>query len=320
MLHKTMYGSKILAIEYFLPKKKENNKIFKRNNPKVNIDRIKEKTGINNRFISGDNETVIDISVKAINKILKKFPKNKIDFIILVSQTSNFRIPTSACIIQNRLDLRKNIIAFDINLGCSGFIYALRMASSLIESKQVNNGIIVCADTYTKHISKTNTACRPIFSDAAAATLVVKSKKNNIGPFELGADGSGADALLLSSETNEIVMNGAKVLTFAMDVVPNNVEALLKRIKINRDKIDKFIFHQASKYILDNINRRLSLKKEKTFENYGKVGNTISASIPIALKDAYTKKKIFNNNKIVIAGYGVGLSWGSALLKWNKML
>ena len=315
-----MYGSKILAIEYFLPKKKENNKIFKRNNPKVNIDRIKEKTGINNRFISGDNETVIDISVKAINKILKKFPKNKIDFIILVSQTSNFRIPTSACIIQNRLDLRKNIIAFDINLGCSGFIYALRMASSLIESKQVNNGIIVCADTYTKHISKTNTACRPIFSDAAAATLVVKSKKNNIGPFELGADGSGADALLLSSETNEIVMNGAKVLTFAMDVVPNNVEALLKRIKINRDKIDKFIFHQASKYILDNINRRLSLKKEKTFENYGKVGNTISASIPIALKDAYTKKKIFNNNKIVIAGYGVGLSWGSALLKWNKML
>ena len=315
-----MYGSKILAIEYFLPKKKENNKIFKRNNPKVNIDRIKEKTGINNRFISGDNETVIDISVKAINKILKKFPKNKIDFIILVSQTSNFRIPTSACIIQNRLDLRKNIIAFDINLGCSGFIYALRMASSLIESKQVNNGIIVCADTYTKHISKTNTACRPIFSDAAAATLVVKSKKNNIGPFELGADGSGADALLLSSETNEIVMNGAKVLTFAMDVVPDNVEALLKRIKINRDKIDKFIFHQASKYILDNINRRLSLKKEKTFENYGKVGNTISASIPIALKDAYTKKKIFNNNKIVIAGYGVGLSWGSALLKWNKML
>ena len=204
----------------------------------------------------------------------------KIDFLILVSQTSNFRIPTSACIIQNKLDLRKDIIAFDINLGCSGFIYALRVASSLIESKQViNNGLIVCADTYTKHISKTNTACRPIFSDAAAATLVSKSKKNSIGPFELGSDGSGSDALLLSSEKNEIVMNGAKVLTFAMDVVPNNVEALLKKIKISKNKIDKFIFHQASKYILDNINRRLSLKKEKTFENYGKVGNTISASI-----------------------------------------
>ncbi len=315
-----MQGSKILAIEYFLPKNVENNKIFKKNNPSVNIDRIKAKTGINNRYISSDKETVIDISVKAINKILKKFPKNKIDFVILVSQTSNFRIPTSACIIQNRLNLRKDIIAFDINLGCSGFIYALRMASSLIESKEVNNGIIVCADTYTKHISKTNTACRPIFSDAAAATLISKNKKNNIGPFELGADGSGADALLLSSETNEIVMNGAKVLTFAMDVVPNNVEALLKKIKINRNKIDKFIFHQASKYILDNINRRLSLKKDKTFENYGKVGNTISASIPIALKDACTKKKIFNNNKIVIAGYGVGLSWGSALIKWNKIL
>ena len=312
-----MHGSKILAIEYYLPKKIENNKIFKKNNPGVNIDRIKAKTGINNRFISSEKETVIEISIKAINKILKKFPKKNIDFLILVSQTSNYRIPTSACIIQNKLDLRKNIIAFDINLGCSGFIYALRMASSLIESKQVNNGLIVCADTYTKHISKTNTACRPIFSDAAAATLISKSKKNRIGPFELGADGSGADALLLSSETNEIVMNGAKVLTFAMDVVPNNVEALLKRIKISKKKIDKFIFHQASKYILDNISRRLSLAKEKTFENYGKVGNTISASIPIALKDACTKKKILNNNKIIIAGYGVGLSWGITLIKKN---
>ena len=197
-----MHGSKISAIEYFLPKNVENNKIFKKNNPGVNIERIKAKTGINNRYISNENETVIDISLKAIKKILKKFPKKKIDFLILVSQTSNFRIPTSACIIQNRLDLRKDIIAFDINLGCSGFIYALRMASSLIESRQVNNGIIVCADTYTKYISKTNTACRPIFSDAAAAILVTETKKNNIGPFELGADGSGADALLLSSETN----------------------------------------------------------------------------------------------------------------------
>tara|TARA_B100001057_G_scaffold497763_1_gene602813 strand:+ start:814 stop:1761 length:948 start_codon:yes stop_codon:yes gene_type:complete len=315
-----MIGSKISAIEYFLPKKKENNKIFKKNNPKVNIDRIKAKTGINNRYISDKNETVIDISIKAANKILKKFSKKKIDFLILVSQTSNYRIPTSACIIQNKLNLRKDIIAFDMNLGCSGFIYALRMASSLIESKQVNNGLIICADTYTKHISKNNTACRPIFSDAAAATLISKDKVNKIGPFELGADGSGADALELATETNEIVMNGAKVLTFAMDVVPSNVNKLLKKLKIKKNKINKFIFHQASKYILDNINRRLSIEKEMTFENYGKVGNTISASIPIALKDACTNNKILNNNNIIIAGYGVGLSWGSALIKWNKIL
>ncbi len=315
-----MIGSKILAIEYFLPKKKENNKTFKKNNPKVNIDRIKDKTGINNRYISDKNETVIDISVKAANKIFKKFPKNKIEFLILVTQTSTYRIPTSACILQNRLKLRNDVIAFDMNLGCSGFIYALRMASSLIESKQVNNGIIICADTYTKYISKNNTACRPIFSDAASAILVCKSKKNKIGPFVLGADGSGADALELQNGTNEIIMNGAKVLTFAMDVVPNNVNKLLKKIKIKKKNINKFIFHQASKYILDNINRRLSIGKNKTFENYGKVGNTISASIPIALKDASTKKKISPNNNIIVAGYGVGLSWGSALIKWNKIL
>ena len=315
-----MIGSKISSIEYFLPKIKENNKIFKKNNPKVNINRIKEKTGINNRFISAENETVIDISIKAIKKILKKFPKKKIEFLILVTQTSSYRIPTTACIIQNKLKLKKDIIAFDMNLGCSGFIYGLRMASSLIESKQVSNGLVICADTYTKFISKNNTACRPIFSDAAAAVLVSKSKINKIGPFELGADGSGADALQLPTGTNEIVMNGAKVLTFAMDIVPANVNKLLKKLKIKKEKIDKFIFHQASKYILDNINRRLSIKKSKTFENYGKVGNTISASIPIALKDAYTKRKISNNNKIIIAGYGVGLSWGSAFVKWSKLL
>ncbi len=315
-----MIGSKILSVEYYLPKKKENNKIFKKNNPKVNINRIKEKTGIDNRYISGENETVIDISIKAANKILKKFSKNKIDFLILVTQTSIYRIPTTACILQNKLKLKKNLIAFDINLGCSGFIYALRVASSLITSKQAKNGLIICADTYTKFISKNNTACRPIFSDAASAILICKSKKNQIGPFELGADGSGADALELPTGTNEIIMNGAKVLTFAMDVVPKNVNDLLKKIKISKKKIKKFVFHQASKYILDNINRRLALEKNQVFENYSKVGNTISASIPIALRDASSKRKISANDNIIVAGYGVGLSWGSALLKWSKLL
>ena len=314
-----MRGSKILAIEYYLPKKKENNKTLKRFNPRLDINRIKEKTGINNRFISDEKETIIDISVKCSNKIFKKFSKKKVDFLILVTQTSPYRIPTTACILQDKLGLRKGLMAFDINLGCSGFIYALRIGSSLIETKQAKNGLIICADTYTKYISKKNTACRPIFSDAGAAILLTRSSKNKIGPFELGSDGSGADALELPINTNEIVMNGAKVLTFAMNVVPSNVNLLLKKININKNKINKFIFHQASKYILDNINRILSLKKEQIFENYSKVGNTISASIPIALKDASSKNKLKKNNLIIVAGYGVGLSWGSALIKWNKI-
>ena len=230
-----MNGSKITAIEYYLPKKRENNKSLKRFNPKIDINRIKEKTGIDNRYISGEKESVIDISIKCSNKIFKKFPKKKINFLILVTQTSPYRIPTTACILQDKMGLKKNTIAFDINLGCSGFIYALRMGSSLIESKQAKNGLIICADTYTKYISKTNTACRPIFSDAAAAILLSESSKNKIGPFELGADGSGADALELPMNTNEIVMNGAKVLTFAMNVVPNNVNLLLKKININKN-------------------------------------------------------------------------------------
>ena len=315
-----MNGSKILAIEYYLPQKKENNETLKKFNPNVDINGIKEKTGINNRYISGEKESVIDISIKCSNKIFKKFSKKKINFLILVTQTSHYRIPTTACILQDKLGLKKNLMAFDINLGCSGFIYALKIGSSLIETKQAKNGLIICADTYTKYISKNNITCRPIFSDAGAAILLSESSKNKIGPFELGTDGSGADALELPMNTNEIVMKGAKVLTFATNIVPNNVNLLLKKIKIDKNKIDKFIFHQASKYILDNINRILSIKKEKIFENYSKVGNTISASIPIALKDANNKKILKKNNLIILAGYGVGLSWGSTLIKWNKIL
>jgi len=315
-----MNGSKILAIEYYLPQKKENNETLKKFNPNLDVNKIKEKTGINNRYISGEKESVIDISVKCSNKIFKKFSKKKINFLILVTQTSPYRIPTTACILQDKLGLKKDLMAFDINLGCSGFIYALKIGSSLIETKQAKNGLIICADTYTKYISKNNLACRPIFSDASAAILLSESSTNKIGPFELGTDGSGADALELPMNTNEIVMKGAKVLTFATNIVPNNVNSLLKKIKIDKNKIDKFIFHQASKYILDNINRILSIKKEKIFENYSRVGNTISASIPIALKDANNKKKLKKNNLIILAGYGVGLSWGSALIKWNKIL
>ena len=312
-----MSGSRILGIEYYLPKKIENNKHLKKNNPKWDIKRIFEKTGINNRYISSENENTIDIAEKSVKKLIKKFPKIKIDFLILVTQTSPYRIPTAACILQEKLKLSKNIIALDINLGCSGFIYALSVATSFIKSKQAKNGLIVCADTYTKLISKNNAQCRPIFSDAAAATLISASKKNDIGPFELGTDGSGYNALELPQGKDEVVMNGSKVLTFAMNIVPENVKVLLKKIRCKVINIDMFIFHQASQFILDNINRKLQIPKHKTFENLSKVGNTISASIPIALKDI--SKKIKNNNKIILAGYGVGLSWGSVLVKWRKI-
>ena len=313
-----MNGSKIASIEYYLPKGKENNKDLKKINPKWDMVRIKSKTGIDKRFISGKNEDAITMGEKAIKKIFKTFPKKDIDFLILVTQTSPYRIPTAACILQEKLKLKKNLIAFDINLGCSGFIYALRVGTSLIESGQSKKGIIVCTDTYTKNISQKNAQCRPIFSDAAAATLLVKDKKNRIGPFELGTDGSGYNALELEQGKKEVVMNGAKVLTFAMSIVPTNVKSLLTKIKKKTSDIDLYIFHQASKYILENINRKLGLSKKQVFENYAKVGNTISASIPIALKDA-SKKHIKKNFKIILAGYGVGLSWGSVYIRWNNI-
>ena len=313
-----MIGTKIAGIEYFLPKKTENIKTLKKDNPKLNVEGVFKKTEINKRHISSPNEDTIDLAEKSLKKLLKKFPNTKIDFLILVTQTSPYRIPTAACILQDKLKLGKELIAFDINLGCSGFIYALNIASALIKSQEAKNGIIVCADTYTKMISKKNIQCRPIFSDAAAATMICKSNINKIGPFLLGTDGSGFNALKLEQGKNEVEMNGAQVLTFAMSIVPENVKKLIQKSSVSLKKIDYFIFHQASKYILDNINRKLLIPKNKTYENYNKVGNTISASIPIALKDA-SKNKIKRNNNLIIAGYGVGLSWGSAIIKWENI-
>ena len=186
--------------------------------------KILDKTGIKAVYKSNPNETALSMAIKAAKKI--KFKKSEIDALVYVTQSPEFLLPTNACLIQNHIKLNKDIIAFDVNLGCSGFLYALRLATSLIESKQIKNGLIICADTYTKYISKTNTACRPIFSDAAAATLVSTNSSNKIGPFELGADGTGADALELPMGSNEIIMHGAKVLTFAMDIVPKNVNQL----------------------------------------------------------------------------------------------
>ena len=217
-------------------------------------------------------------------------------------------------------------MAFDINLGCSGYIYGLSVCSSLIETGVAKKGLLICSETYTKFIDKSDRTCRPLFGDGAAATLLTACVNDKLGPFTFGTDGSGYDNLILrgsgarvendSNAINNLFMEGAKVFMFTMDMVPKSVEGMLKKVDLSIDEIDLFVFHQASKLVIDNITRRLDLPEEKVFRNYQDIGNTVSASIPIALKDAEDKKVLKRGDKVMLTGFGVGFSWGSCLLEW----
>ena len=319
---------RIKSIEYYLPPKIENGNSLTKDNPDWCVEDIEKKTGIKTRHISTPDQTVTDMAALALEKLFDSgVEKESIDSIILVTQSPDYALPSSSCILQDRVGLSQSSVAFDVNLGCSGFIYALAIESAMIESHLVNRGIIVCSEKYTQYIDKSDRTCRPLFSDGAAALLVEPCEDDNIGPFELGTDGSGFDNLIVTDDkaqtdktgipSKKLRMDGAKVFMFTMDRVPKCVNALLDKAGKSFDDIDLFIFHQASKLVLDNIVRRLKLPEKKVFVNYPLIGNTVSASIPIALKDAVNEGRVKRGDQIMLVGFGVGYSWGSCLVCWQ---
>jgi 3-oxoacyl-[acyl-carrier-protein] synthase-3 len=220
-------------------------------------------------------------------------------------------------------------MAFDVNLGCSGFVYSLSIAGGLIESGVARKGLILCADTYSKYIEKNDRTCRPVFSDGAAAILVEGSDTDCVGPFELGTDGSGYDRLIVrrsgardvehgpNFQQGYLEMRGSEIFLFTMRVIPQCINKLLNRVGLVIENIDLFVFHQASKFVIDSLAQKMFLDKGKVFINYDYFGNTVSASIPIALKDAELKGRLKEGDTVMLVGFGVGLSWGATLVRWS---
>tara|TARA_B100000945_G_C20321648_1_gene567959 strand:- start:112 stop:1026 length:915 start_codon:yes stop_codon:yes gene_type:complete len=303
-------GLKIVSIKSSFPYKSEN----------LNSEKYKkiiQATGINKRYLSSEKENVINLSVKSAKKVLNSKLKNKISFLLFVSQTSPYKFPSVSCILQNELKLPKDIYAVDINMGCSGYIYALKLASSL---EKINNkrkyGLIICSDTYTKYIKKDNKSCEPIFSDASTTTLLKISKKNQFQAFDFGVDGSGYQSLLLKENSNNMFMDGAKVAIFTIKEIPQFINKFLLKYKLGSRNIKYIALHQASKYVCDKIKEKLNFENNYFLENYNKYGNTVSSTIPLLIKDCIDKKKLKKNNIIIACGFGVGLSWGIVKIKW----
>ena len=326
-------GPTVSQIEYCLPEKVVTNEDLAKENPEWDFSLIEPKTGVLSRHIAGRDERASDLAVNAAEKLFQKgnIERDSIDTLLFCTQSPDYPLPTTACIIQDRLKLRTSIAAFDFNLGCSGYIYGLAMSSAMIKSGISEKVLLLSAETYSKYISDTDRTSRTVFGDAGAATIIERpNNSKSLGPFILGTDGSGRDKIIvrqsdwrpnIDSKTVKnpeqyLYIDGPGIFMFTMQKVPACVRELLAKAEKTMDDVDLFIFHQASKIVIDNIVRILSLEDSKVFRGYEKIGNTVCASIPIALKQADEQNLAKKGDLIMLVGFGVGLSWGACFVQW----
>lgn len=332
-----MINAKITCIEYYLPERILLNKDLAKQNPDWDVKLIESKTGILSRHIAKEDERASDLAVNAAEKLFKKnnIDRNSIDTLLFCSQSFDYILPTTACVIQERLKLPTNTASFDYNLGCSGYIYGLAVGGAMIHAGISRKVLLLCAETYTKYISPNDRACRTVFGDGGAATLIEPSgDAGTLGPFVLGTDGKGKDKLIVRQEKNtasvdsnvgidlkqRLYMDGPAILLFTMNRVPECTRELLAKAGKTSNDIDLYIFHQANKLVIDNIVGSLSLDESKVFRGYEKTGNTVSASIPLALKQAEEERCLKQGDLVMLVGFGVGYSWGACLVRWEVKL
>ena len=318
---------RISEIETFFPEKILTNEDLQKEFPEWSPEKIFNKVGVKQRHIANKHETVLELAVKASENLLKKIDKNEIDFILFCTQSPDYHLPTTACILQDRLGLRKNIGALDFNLGCSGFVYGLSIAKGLIATGVAQNILLVTAETYTKYLRKSDKSNRTIFGDGATATLIQKDETKENFQFILGTDGSGYDNLIVRNgggrnrinkedeAGNCLYMNGQNIFIFTIEKIPALVKEILEKNNLTKNDVDYYIFHQANAHILRRQREILEIPEEKFYINLEKYGNTVSSTIPIALKDALETGKVKKGQKIMLIGFGVGLSWGATIVE-----
>ena len=333
----------IKDIAYFLPEGELSNAQLVAEYPDWTVEKIQEKTGIWNRHIAAKDECASDLGVAACQTLFAqgRCRPEDIDFLLFCTQSPDYFLPTTACLMQNRLGLPLHCGALDFNLGCSGYIYGLGLAKGLIETGQAKNILLVTAETYSKHIHPGDKSVRTLFGDAAAATLVsVADGEPSIGPFVYGTDGRGGKNLIvqtgamrrertkatsdpaiddqgnLRAEDN-LFMEGPEIFTFTLKAVPALVEQTLQNAGMKIGDVDFFVFHQANQYMLESLRRKIKIPKEKFVFAFGSCGNTVSSTIPIALADMLTAETLKPGHKLMLVGFGVGYSWGATIVHWN---
>jgi len=294
---------------------------------------IETRTGIRERRIAEPNMTTSDLCFEAATKSLAdaKLTPQDLDLIIVCTVTPDTPVPATACILQDRLGA-KQAAAFDLNGGCTGFMYGLATASQFVSTGKFKNVLVIGADLLSRITNWQDRGTCILFGDGAGAVIVSPSKDQAYGllDFHLRADGSGAPLLkveaggaklpasVITAEKRQhfLQMEGRQVFKFAVHAILDGVNTLLKRNELTVDDIDCFVFHQANLRILENAAKQLKIPSEKIISNVQKYGNTSSASVPIALEEARREKKFKKGSYVILVGFGAGLTWASALLRW----
>lgn len=325
----------ITGIAYALPEHVEDNE----------KNRLTRKTGIQRRHIAGKNEIASDFAVKAADNLFAQgLNKEVIDMLLYCTQSPDYPLPTTACILQARIGLSKHCGALDYNLGCSGYIYGLSLAKGLIESGQVKNVLLITSETYSKYIDPRDNSTKPLFGDGATATLIEgieMTEEPGLDGFVFGTDGNGYKNLIVpvggmvypavttpkmdeeddygNIRTNwNLFMDGSAISDFALDVVPETMSRVLEKTHKTKENIGYYIFHQANKFMLDYLQMKCELMDYPYWNDVKEYGNTVSSSIPLALYDMLhtaTPK----NPTVMAIGFGVGLSWGGCLIDVSKI-
>lgn len=332
----------IKAIAGFLPSGKLTNEKLAEEFGDLHAANILGKTGIAVRSVAAADECASDLGVAAAERLFEAgvCAREEIDFLLLCTQSPDYFLPTTACLMQDRLGLRTDSGALDFNLGCSGYVYGLALAKGLIQAGTAARVLLVTADTYTKYINRRDRSLRTLFGDGATATLMVavETDKDPIGPFVFGTDGGGAKELILpagglrcrpSAETaietedghgnwrsqENLYMNGGEVFNFTLRTIPQTLTSLLDKAGLTLDQIDYVIPHQANKFMLERLRSRLKIPAERFCIDMENCGNTVSSTIPLALEGAMQRGRVKPGDRIALIGFGVGYSWGATIVQ-----
>lgn len=327
---------------YHLPETLLTNDELKNTFPEWNVTEMYQSTGVLSRHIAKSDETPSDLAFKAAEKLLSdnNIVLNTIDFILFCTQSNDYITPTTACILQHKLNIPTTAGAIDINQGCTGFLYGLSVADGLIKAGTANNILLLTAETSSRYINKKDKSSRFLFGDGSTAALISNTPGKlglEIGKFVLGTDGKGFQNIIIKyggarhalseASSDEIkdeygnirtssnfYMNGNAVFLFSINMAPKLVRQTLDKSNLNIADIDFFILHQANKIILETIRKKLCIPEEKLIIDLETTGNTVSSSVPIVLNNICNKKQTKKGNKILIAAFGVGYSWGATIL------
>lgn len=311
-----MTGSQITAVGAALPERELSNFEIARG---IGRDEtwIEERTGIRARRIAAPSETSAVLGTAAAQRALESVGRTgvDVDLIICATVTPQHRFPATASLIQHALGSRA--AAFDLNAGCSGFLYALAQADASIRSGSAERVLVVGADVMSTITDYTDPKTAILFGDGAGAVLVERSDDHgSLGPFLLFSDGSRPELLYVDRATNAIRMEGREVYRAAIASMADSVAQLMAQARVSADQVALVIAHQANSRILASVAERLALPREKMFSNIHHYGNTSAASIPIALFEAHQTGAVADGDLVVLTAFGAGFVWGAALVRW----